>query len=417
VPALRGFGYDKFPIWPLTAAGFAFLAFGFLASMSGRSKTAGILWLVPAAIAIVSLAQSILRIDLGVDLLLFGKQVALHEAPHPGRPGINSSAIFLLLATAGYGTQVRTWLAAEVSSVLAAVALTLVGVAAVLTAFSHLGTFATRFFSLSLPAAIVSAALALAHLILYSRLEVVRLLTKRSGDWRTIRILLPAALLLPILPTLVAQLVTGRVPLPTMAIAGLATLANIAIAALIAYWAVVRIARGQAAMAELSEALDQTTVVLTDRDGVVTHWSGGCEQLYGWTAEEALGQNKYMLLRSHCRLEQRARGGRSENGLELVEYTRDGRELSVLEQFEEVKSAGRSAARVLKVTDITQRVAAIEALQVSEERLALATSAHELGVFEWDVRTGHLEWSPGTEQRLGLAPRMISVFETWRAQV
>ncbi|MDV3457362.1 PAS domain S-box protein [Sphingomonas sp. HF-S4] len=358
-----------------------------------------------------------LRVDLGIDLLLFGKQVALHEAPHPGRPGLNSSVIFLLLVIAGYGTHVRKWFAAEASSVFAATVLALVGVAAVLTAFSQLGTFATRLFSLSLPAAITAAALALAHLVLYSRLEAVRVLTTRSGDWRTIRVLLPAALLLPILPTLIAHLVTGRVPLPTMAIAGLATLANILIAALIAYWAVLRVARGQAAMAELSEALDQTTVVLTDCDGCVTHWSGGCEQLYGWTAEEALGHNKYMLLRSHCRLAQGARGTRGENGLELTEYTRDNRELAVLEQTEEVKSPGREPVRVLKVTDITQRVAATEALKVSEERLALATSAHELGVFEWDVRTGHLEWSPGTEQRLGLAPSMISDFEGWRAQV
>lgn len=59
----------------------------------------------------------------------------------------------------------------------------------------------------------------------------------------------------------------------------------------------------------------------------------------------------------------------------------------------------------------------VEALKVSEERLATATSAHELGVFEWDVRSGKLEWSPGTEQRLGLVPGSLATFDGWRAQV
>lgn len=59
----------------------------------------------------------------------------------------------------------------------------------------------------------------------------------------------------------------------------------------------------------------------------------------------------------------------------------------------------------------------MEALRISEERLATATSAHELGVFEWDVTTGRLEWSPGTEQRLGLVAGSLSTFDSWRAQI
>ncbi|WP_253190548.1 PAS domain S-box protein [Sphingomonas sp. LM7] len=417
IPALRGFGIDKSPIWPLTAIGYAFLSLGYLASIRDKDAIASLLWLVPVALAVASLSQNLLSIDLGIDLLFFGKLVSGYEASFPGRTSFSSSTIFLLLAMAGYGARVRKWLSGEASSLFAAASLALVAVAVVLTIFSLPGRIGTRLFSVSLPAAIAASSVALAYLVMHSRLEWVRSLTMRSGDWRTIRILLPAAVILPIIPAVLERMAAEHATLPPMTIQALVTLANILIAVLIAAWAVIRVARGQATMVELSEALDQTTVVLTNPEGEITHWSCGCEQLYGWSAQEALGQNKYMLLRSQCQLAQGARGVRSENGLELIELTRDGRELSVLEQIEQVRSPGRRPVQVLKVTDITQRVAAIEALKVSEERLALATSAHELGVFEWDVRTGKLEWSPGTEQRLGLTSGTITDFEAWRAQV
>lgn len=45
-------------------------------------------------------------------------------------------------------------------------------------------------------------------------------------------------------------------------------------------------------VAELEEQLVQggAGVVATDLDGVITHWSAGAERLYGWSAEEAIGQ-------------------------------------------------------------------------------------------------------------------------------
>jgi len=416
-PALRGFGIDKSPIWPLTAIGYAFLSAGYLASIFARHRIASILWLVPIAIATASFAQTLSGIDLGIDLLLFGKLVSFYEAAHPGRTSFSSSTVFLLLAFAGYGARVGKWLPGDARNVLAAVSLALAAAAVVLTIFSLPGHIGTRLFSTSLPAALAASALACAYLVLHTRLEAIRLLTRRSNDRRTIRILLPIAVILPVFPAVLEQMAARHTGLPAITIEALVTLANIVIVALIAWWAVTRVARGQATMVELSEALDQTTVVLTDADGDILHWSLGCEQLYGWSVEEAMGRNKYGLLRSHCRLSETARHHGPDDGLELIELTRDGRELSILERSQWVESPGRQPVVVLHVADISQSVAAVEALKVSEERLAAAASAHELGIFEWDVRTGRLEWSPGTEQRLGLAPGAIADFEGWRAHV
>ena len=41
---------------------------------------------------------------------------------------------------------------------------------------------------------------------------------------------------------------------------------------------------------EQLESLGQA-VITTDPDGVVVYWNPAAEQLYGWTAQEALGRN------------------------------------------------------------------------------------------------------------------------------
>jgi len=57
------------------------------------------------------------------------------------------------------------------------------------------------------------------------------------------------------------------------------------------------------------------------------------------------------------------------------------------------------------------------ALRESEERLRLAIEAHEIGIFDWDVRSGRLSWSIGAEQRLGLAPGTITSFDAWKQYI
>jgi PAS domain S-box-containing protein len=48
----------------------------------------------------------------------------------------------------------------------------------------------------------------------------------------------------------------------------------------------------------LARALDQTTVMVRQLDGTIEHWTAGCEHLYGWTAEEAVGKSAHELLRT-----------------------------------------------------------------------------------------------------------------------
>lgn len=48
----------------------------------------------------------------------------------------------------------------------------------------------------------------------------------------------------------------------------------------------------------VGRALDQSIVIVRQWNGVIDHWTSGCEQLYGWTAQEAVGRPIQELLQT-----------------------------------------------------------------------------------------------------------------------
>jgi two-component system sensor kinase FixL len=419
MPALRGFGLAEYPIWPWTCVGYVGLSIGFLASYTGQRRLAIGALVVPFTIALVSLFERWSGNDLGVDMLLFPDALADYAFPNLGRTGINPAAVFLVLGIAGLSQSVSELLAKEMRSLVAMIALGLAAAAAIVILFSRPGNSpAAPLLATSLPGAMISISLALAAIAWNSGFGWMRELIREPGSRRVLRILIPAALLLPVLPAVLELILARRLLFSNVPVQLLTVLGNVLVVGTIAYWAVTRVAREQSAQIELSEAIDVTTMALTAPDGRIVHWSEGAASLFGWSAEEACGQNKYALLRSRCEsaettLPQRP-GGETQ---ELVETTRDGREIAILERIHRVEIVGRDPIIVHKMTDISDRARAVSALRESQERLAIATATHEVGVFEWDVASGRIEWAPGAEERLGLVPGTITDFDSWRGQI
>jgi PAS domain S-box-containing protein len=83
---------------------------------------------------------------------------------------------------------------------------------------------------------------------------------------------------------------------------------------------------------------------------------------------------------------------------------RDGTVIDVDIAWSAVVFRGRKASLAM-VYDITERVRGETALRDREEHLHLALQAGQMGIWEWDVETGALQWSTALEPMHGFAPR------------
>lgn len=97
-----------------------------------------------------------------------------------------------------------------------------------------------------------------------------------------------------------------------------------------------------------------------------------------------------------------------ENGrpLEIEEYAPHADELHTYLSVKVpiLDQAGNVTAMCGISTDITERKQAEEQLRLSEERLRMALTASDLGIWDWDVPSNRLYWSEGVEMLFGLAP-------------
>ncbi|WP_445221357.1 ATP-binding protein [Bradyrhizobium sp. Pa8] len=177
------------------------------------------------------------------------------------------------------------------------------------------------------------------------------------------------------------------------ALRGLVSLSAIGITTLLAlqnHAATKRLA-AQARLLNLSHDM----IFVRDRSGVITFWNRAAEQAYGWSADEALGQLADALLRTEYpdRREAIEAGlldiGRWEGRLE--QRTKAGGVLTVDARWAlQHDHLGKPVGVLETHTDVTDRVAAHNALVQSEQRYRRMFDASRVGVVEEDwsaVRT------------------------------
>jgi PAS domain S-box-containing protein len=131
----------------------------------------------------------------------------------------------------------------------------------------------------------------------------------------------------------------------------------------------------------LAGALDQSTVLVRALDGMVTHWTAGCARLYGWIADEAVGQNVHELLKSTFpasleQIQNQLLHSGTWNG-ELGCVCRDGRRLFISAHWVLLPNSADEPPSVIEThTDITARLQMQNELEAANERLK--SMAHEL---------------------------------------
>ncbi len=196
-------------------------------------------------------------------------------------------------------------------------------------------------------------------------------------------------------------------------------LANTLIVGSVLLWAIARLTRQRSTLRIYAATLDAQPIAMVDPEGRIIHWSQGCQRLFGFSADEALGKVKSELLHT------RPADGAAEETLaedssgvwrqrRWVETARDGHAVQVLEHAQHVEDRNRTSVTVLSFTDLGPMLHAQSAIAESDERLRLAAEAHRIGIFEWDVASGTLTWFANTEPLLGVPRGMLKDFASWQ---
>jgi PAS domain S-box-containing protein len=162
---------------------------------------------------------------------------------------------------------------------------------------------------------------------------------------------------------------------------------------------------------EQAGLLDVThdAVFVRDLANKITYWNRAAADLYGWSAEDAIGNVTHVLLKtsSTVPLEQITaellRNGRWEG--ELVHTKKDGTQVTVASRWSLQRDAKGQPIAVLETNnDITQEKRVEDALRRSEAYLAEAQRLSSTGSFGWDVAGDEIFWSSETYRIMEYPP-------------
>jgi PAS domain S-box-containing protein len=171
------------------------------------------------------------------------------------------------------------------------------------------------------------------------------------------------------------------------------------------------VAGGGHGTASLIAAAVLDAVVAVDDAGLIVEWNEAAERTFGWTRAEALGAQMGELIvppRSRTRhyegVRRFQRTGEARvinRRWEITGVDRSGREFPV--ELSIIPMSSGQAAFIGIVRDISERRQADERLALSEESLRLTTEAGEIGIWDLDLETGALTWSPRTKAIFGMS--------------
>src|SRR6185369_4944524 len=171
--------------------------------------------------------------------------------------------------------------------------------------------------------------------------------------------------------------------------------------------------QAQARLAAIIES-SHDAVISKTLDGTILSWNSAAEQLYGYTAAEAVGRSITMLNPPDRSDEEPAilehiRHGERVKEFETVRLRKDGTPVEVSVTVSPVlDGSGRVIGASNIGRDISVRKQAEKALEESRQRLELAMDAGKMGSWEWDLQANAITASPALEMIHGFEPGSFS---------
>ena len=148
--------------------------------------------------------------------------------------------------------------------------------------------------------------------------------------------------------------------------------------------------RAQAYLAAIVASSDDAILSKT-LEGILTSWNAGAERMFGYTAEEMIGQPILRLIPRELHNEedqiiQRIRAGKRIEHYETVRLTKDGRRIPVSLTISPIKDGTGKIIGASKIArDITERKQVEEARRVSEERYRILFDLGPVAVYSCDA--------------------------------
>jgi len=180
----------------------------------------------------------------------------------------------------------------------------------------------------------------------------------------------------------------------------------------------------RARLAAIVDSADDAIVGKT-LDGIITSWNRSAEQLFGYTAAEAVGQSIFLIIPEDRKTEEngilaRPRRGEKIEHFETIRQTRDGRRVPVSLTVSPIRDARGNIIGASKVArDITERVGAHEALERAHEELEerVRTRTAELAKSNDALRAEVAERQRVEQQRTQLLTRFVLAQEDERRRI
>jgi PAS domain S-box-containing protein len=158
----------------------------------------------------------------------------------------------------------------------------------------------------------------------------------------------------------------------------------------------------------------QDSVVTINFDGEITSWNKAAQELYGYSAKDAVGKPLAMLTLPEDIKEifaniDKIKNSRKVKIYDTVRVHKDGREMDLEIMLSPVKNSKGQVIGVSTVArDITIRKASDDALRASQERYrAVLESATDYAIFTIDENNKVNSWSKGAENIFGWKEREI----------
>lgn len=172
---------------------------------------------------------------------------------------------------------------------------------------------------------------------------------------------------------------------------------------------VTRLSQAESAVRRLAAVVESSAdaIIASSLDGRITDWNAAAERMFGYTAEEAVGQPMQVLVPPAQRAEQASLfaqivAGRGGVSLRSVRCAKDGRQIEVSLTISPIRDALGQVAGVAKtMRDLTHQRLIEAALRRSEARIRFALESALIGDWEMELDGGEVWRSPRHDRCFG----------------